>query len=235
MNNKIQTTTDATTRFELVQRQAKALSKSTMIPPRFRDNLADTMVAMEIADRIGAPAFIVMQNLFEVYGQFAFSSKFLIASINSNGTFSPLRFEMTGKENSNEWGCRAIATDLRTEEKLIGPKVTIKMAHDEGWYGKKGSKWKTMPELMLHYRAAAFWSRLYAPEIASGMGGQTLEEINDVEGYAIPERGTPAEDLAAKITEAQETQTVEARVVPEPEEIAPEVDNSFIDEGEGPI
>jgi hypothetical protein len=44
-----------------------------------------------------------------------------------------------------------------------------------------------MPELMLRYRSAAFFARLYAPDITLGM--QTAEEVEDI----APERNvTPA-------------------------------------------
>jgi hypothetical protein len=77
----------------------------------------------------------------------------------------------------DQYGCQAWAFDLATNDKLEGPKVTLDMAKKEGWFGKSGSKWQTMPELMLRYRAAAFFGRLYAPEIMMGM--QTMEEVKD--------------------------------------------------------
>ena len=52
------------------------------------------------------------------------------------------------------------------------------MAKSEGWYNKTGSKWKTMPELMMRYRAATFLIRSVAPEIA--LGFQTTEEAIDI-------------------------------------------------------
>ena len=48
------------------------------------------------------------------------------------------------------------------------------MAKAEGWYSKKDkygnetSKWQTMPELMLAYRAAAFFARVYIPNALMG-------------------------------------------------------------------
>jgi len=60
----------------------------------------------------------------------------------------------------------------------MGPLVTIKLAKDEGWAGKTGSKWKTMPQLMLMYRAGAWFGRTYAPELTMGL--QTREEAQDV-------------------------------------------------------
>ncbi len=55
--------------------------------------------------------------------------------------------------------------------------VSIQMALDEGWLTKKGSKWQTIPELMLRYRCASFFGRLYAPELLMGL--QTTEEVMD--------------------------------------------------------
>lgn len=71
----------------------------------------------------------------------------------------------------------AITTDKRTGEVLEGPEVTIGLAKAEGWHGKNGSKWKTMPELMLRYRAAAFLVRTTAPEVSLGI---TVEEASDI-------------------------------------------------------
>ena len=55
---------------------------------------------------------------------------------------------------------------------------TMQMAKDEGWLSKAGSKWKTMPEQMIKYRAAAFFARVYCPNVL--MGFKTAEEIADV-------------------------------------------------------
>ena len=67
----------------------------------------------------------------------------------------------------------------------MGPLVTIAMAKAEGWYQKNGSKWKTMPELMICYRSAAFWTRLFAPEI--GLGINTSDEAIDTVGVEVPD------------------------------------------------
>jgi len=74
-----------------------------------------------------------------------------------------------------------------TGEPIEGPEISIGMANAEGWLSKNGSKWQTMPELMLRYRAAAFFARLYAPDITLGM--QTSEELHDI---APPRDVTPA-------------------------------------------
>jgi hypothetical protein len=130
-----------------------------------------------MANRIGMNVISVMQNMYIVHGRPAWSSQFLISCINASGKFSPLRYMMEGEEGKDSWGCRAWAQD-RSGEKLVGPLVSVAMAKMEGWYGKNGSKWKTMPELMLRYRAATLFARLYSPELT--MGIMTADEVEDV-------------------------------------------------------
>lgn len=61
---------------------------------------------------------------------------------------------------------------------IESPPVTMEMAVNEGWYGKNGSKWRSMPDLMMQYRTAAFFGRIYAPELLMGL--PTDDEVRDV-------------------------------------------------------
>ena len=153
----------APAQFEHAQRIAKLLSSSDLVPNQYKGNIANTMVALEMAFRMNASPLMVMQNLHIIHGRPSWASSFIIASINSCGKFGTLRFK------SDDKSCRAIATDRSTGEIIEGPLVTMEMAKQEGWIDKAGSKWKTMPELMLKYRAAAFFGRLYCPEIMMGL------------------------------------------------------------------
>ena len=167
--------------FVSVQRMAKALASSTLVPDSYRGeaNLGNCIIALELSQRIGASVMAVMQSMVPIHGKPTWSAAFLIATVNSCGRFSPMRFRWVGKEGADDWGCRAYAVEREGNLELVGALVTIAMAKAEGWYGKSGSKWKTMPEQMLQYRAAAFWTRAYAPEIALGM--HTSEEIHDTQ------------------------------------------------------
>jgi hypothetical protein len=160
---------------------AKALASSTLVPDSYRGeaNLGNCIIALELSQRIGASVMAVMQSMVPIHGKPTWSAAFLIATVNSCGRFSPMRFRWVGKEGTDEWGCRAYAVEREGNLELVGALVTIAMAKAEGWYSKNGSKWKTMPEQMLQYRAAAFWTRAYAPEIALGM--HTSEEIHDTQ------------------------------------------------------
>jgi hypothetical protein len=162
----------APAQFEHAQRIAKVLSSSDLVPTQYKNNVANTLVALEMANRMGASPLMVMQNLHIIHGRPSWGSSFIIASLNSCGRFTTLRFQGDASK------CKAVATDKATGEVLEGPTVSLEMAKAEGWLTKTGSKWVTMPELMLKYRAAAFFGRLYAPEVLMGM--QTSEEVIDI-------------------------------------------------------
>ena len=199
--------------FEAAQRMIRPLSESDLVPATFQKRPANCLIALETAQRIGASPMMVMQNLYIVHGKPAWSSTFLIACINASRKFTPLRYRMTGEKGTDGYGCIAWAID-RDGEKLESPEVTIGMAKAEGWYGKTGSKWKTMPELMLRYRAATFFARTYVPELT--MGIQTQDEIIDitpVSAESVPvskfeKRKKEASKMAAD-SESEDTKTVE--------------------------
>lgn len=175
-------------RFNVVARQAEAWSKSTIIPKEYIGKPANCLVALEMSHRTGVPVLAVMQNLHVIQGKPSWSAQFLIAAVNASGRFSPLRYRFFGTEGKDDWGCRAVAVDLSTGDELIGTMITMAMAKAEGWSTKSGSKWITMPEQMLRYRAAAFWARTYAPELAVGL--QTAEEVEDVTGAVVQTRAS---------------------------------------------
>jgi len=176
MENKTELTQPAAplSQFEQAQRQAKALSASDLVPQQYKNNVANTLVALEIANRIGASPLMVMQNLNIIHGRPSWGSSFIIAAINGSGKFTALRFV-----GDLAKGIKAVCQEKATGETLEGPTVTMEMAKAEGWLDKAGSKWKTMPELMMRYRAAAFFGRLYAPEITMGM--HSTEEVIDIQ------------------------------------------------------
>lgn len=169
--------------------------------------VANCMIAIEIATRIGASPLMVMQNMTPIYGKPSWSSKFLIATVNTCGRFEPLQFrfidkgmcgmvdytdyvwdnatrskkpvakQFDGKKIMNI-ECVAFTTKKGSNDVLESSPVSIELAIQEGWYTKNGSKWQTMTKQMLMYRAASFWTSAYAPELSMGM--RTVEEQQDI-------------------------------------------------------
>ena len=168
--------------------------------------VSNCVLALNMAQRMYADPLMIMQNLYIVDGRPSWSSQFIIAAINACGKFSPLRFDLvdegekdftweekiweenpqTGKNyrksvqrqaRITDFSCVAWAIEKESGERLSSPRVSIALAVAEGWYGKDGSKWKNMPEVMLRYRAASFFGKLYAPELLMGIA--TAEEMQD--------------------------------------------------------
>lgn len=194
--------------FELMQRIAKAFMASDLVPQQYQGNLPNCLIALDMAQRIGANPLLVMQNLYVVHGTPGWSSKFLIATVNTCGRFSSMRYEWKGEPGTPEYGCRAWAVERDTGERLDGIWVTWAMVKAEGWSGKKGSKWLTMPDQMFVYRAAAFWQRVYAPDLAMGL--QTAEEVRDVYDAGRGSDGTfevTMQDLKGRV--GSESQQIE--------------------------
>lgn len=196
--------------FEVMQRMANMYTASTIVPDTYKGNVGNCVIALDMAMRMNANPLMVMQNLYIVYGNPSFSSKFLIATINASGRFSPLRYEFKGEEGAPGYGCRCVAyeaSDKEHKEPLHGDWITMGMADKEGWTKKNGSKWQSMPSQMLRYRAAAFWQRVYCPEISMGL--ITKEEADDIQDaeYTEVSAKDKLSELAAKAAGVEESKS----------------------------
>lgn len=229
--------------FQAMHHMAESLANSTIIPEAFRNTLmvkdrydaqakkwiyrpeanpngvSNCIIALNMAQRLGADPMMIMQNLYLVDGRPSWSSQFIIAAINSSGRYSPLRFDITGGEEEieipyavTEWvynqvtkkkepvesnqtarvknyKCVAWVIEKATGERLESTPITMEMAVKEGWYQKNGSKWQSMPEQMLRYRAASFFGRIYAPDLLMGLRTQEeeMESIIDITPEPAPQ------------------------------------------------
>jgi hypothetical protein len=176
--------------FDNAQRIAKSLASSTLVPQQFQgqQGYANCLVALEIAGRMNLSPLQVMQNLHIIHGRPSWSSQFIIALINGCGRFEPLQYRMTGK--GDDLACQCVAKQISTGADLEGPTVSMAMAKAEGWSTKSGSKWRTMPDLMIRYRAAAMWGRLYIPDLLVGIS-HSQEEVMDIEPITVEDAPQP--------------------------------------------
>jgi hypothetical protein len=164
--------------FENAQRTAKALSASDIVPEQYKNKPANCLIAIDMANNMGANVLTVMQNLDIIHGKPSWSSKFLISVIKQSPKFSKVEFVIVGDRGKMNRGCYVKAYDNELGKEIYGTVITMQMAKDEGWVDKRGSKWKTMPDLMLQYRAGAFFARIHAPEITMGLLSQ--DEAADI-------------------------------------------------------
>jgi hypothetical protein len=191
--------------FELLQRAGKALASSSLVPQIYQNNVPNCIIALEMAQRIGASPLMVMQNLYIVYNRPAWSAKFLIACFNQCGRFSAVRYIWSGTRGKDDWGCQAWSIEKETNEKIFGPVITMELTKAEGWYGRKDSKWKTMPEKMFMYRAAAWMIDTHAPELS--MGIRTDDEARDT--YDATRAADGSYSVTTESLRQAEQQTIE--------------------------
>ena len=177
-------------RFELAQRVAKGLQSADMVPDHFRGNLGNILIAINYAQRTGMDEFMAMQCMYVIHGKPGIEGKLVAALVNQSGKYkTPLRYRwvdaddnevkkavVVNNQKRDFRGCLAYTTAQDGKE-IEGPKISWEIVYAEGWYGKGGTKWKTMPEIMFMYRAASWFANVHCPEVKLGM--QTVEELRD--------------------------------------------------------
>jgi hypothetical protein len=154
-------------------RIAQRFSLSTIIPQLYQGKPENVLVAMEIAENLKTNPFTVMQSLHIISGKPSLSSKFLqYLLIKSNLVKGRLAFDYVGEVPNMV--CTVSAVD-RESERLLSASYSYATAVAEGLTTKNGTKWKSIPEQMLSYRAISTFVNRYYPEISLGLG--VIEEV----------------------------------------------------------
>jgi len=163
---------------------ATVFAQSQLVPKHLQGKVQDCLILMNMAMRMQEDPLLVLQNCFVVSGTPGFKTQFLIARANASGQLKskirwnverlePAVLKLEGFEMPN---LRVTAQAVDNFGELMEASVTSDMAIREKW--TSNPKYRSMPEHMLRWRAAAFLIRLYMPEVMMGM--QTIEEIEDV-------------------------------------------------------
>lgn len=160
--------------FDLEQRRAVALSQSAFFPKDLRGDVASAVIVHDLARRMDISEMEVAQSIYIIYNKPSFATTFLVARLNTSGLIvGSLKTVM----NEDKTSCYCTAIEASTGDEITGITITLEMAQNEGWSTKSGSKWVTMPELMLEKRAQAFFIRGKYPQVM--FGSQTKEELED--------------------------------------------------------
>ena len=167
-------------KFELEQRKAKAFVATDFFPTHLRKgnetaNIGTAIIVLDLAQRMNIGALEVAQSIYIIHGKPSFETKFLVARLNSSGLLKG-RLQTIVSPDGNSAHCEAI--DAQTGQLLKGTTITMEMARREGWLSKNGSKWQTMPELMMKYRAQSFFINEFFPEVKYGL--KTSDEVEDI-------------------------------------------------------
>lgn len=165
-------------KFELMQREAKALAQSDMIPKRFRGSVANCLLAVQMAKSLSVgstpiqPVFL-MKQIYFVHDQPELQGQAVIALVNMRGPYKEnLHFEYSGSGDTRS--CDCVGVRENGEDRST---VNVATAKSMGWWGKNPI-WKSMTDQMLAYRSATWLARLNCPEVLMGMS--TEGEVKDV-------------------------------------------------------
>lgn len=191
--------------FDNAMEIAKTLSSSELVPAAYKGKPQNCIIALDVARQVNNSPLVVMQNLHIIQGKPSWSSTYIAATIRSRYKNIKIQQQGTGMDRQ----CRVVAYDDDGNIIAEGATVTMKMAAAEGWLEKSGSKWKTMPELMMQYRANAFFGRVYCPDALIGLKSEYENEdisrpINvkaDVSNPFDTEKKTDTIEVNAEVTE----------------------------------
>lgn len=161
-------------------KMASELCKADIIPQAYKGKVADTAIAIDMANRMGVSPMMVMQSMYVVKGKPSWSGQACLSFIRAK--FTDVKVIYVGAKGTDDRGCYVKATD-KDGDILEGTTVTMAMAKAEGW--TSNSKWRNMPEQMLAYRAASFFARVHCPETL--MGVQVEGEVEDSSKPAVRE------------------------------------------------
>lgn len=176
---------------------ASTIAASSLIPAHYHRRPENVLVAMYRSARLGMDLFAYMEITFPVNGKMGHEAKFIVSRINTSGKFKgPVRYEFSGEiirkdgivQPTSTRKCTAW-TKLKDDGERIEQSVDLGMAFREGWMKKTGSdktvktsKWHTITDEMLQYRAAKFLGNMYCPEAVMGLDmREELEDITDAE------------------------------------------------------
>ena len=206
--NEVSTPFSSAENFQKIFGIGKMFASSQLVPQNYQGKPMDCTIAVDMANRMGISPMMVMQNLYVVKGKPQWSGQACMSLIRGSGDFKNVRPIYTGERNTDSWGCYIRAEDKATGEIVKGTEVTIGMAKAENWYSKKDkygnetSKWQTMPEQMLAYRAASFFARVYIPNALMGVAVEgEVEDVSRTERIATDEPLTKIGEIVAEAEE----------------------------------
>lgn len=190
-------------------KMAECMARSEMIPQSYRNKPESVLLAIDVARQLQLSPLFIMQNLYVIAGKISWSGQYCDAIVRAN--FKNVKTELSGV--GDERGCKVSAYD-ENGNFCEGTRITIKMAKQEGWFSKTGSKWQTMPDLMLQYRAFAFFARVHCPDKLLGIHDEFENfDISKIEQKAENPFISKEDDILDVKEEFDKMEVIDAEVV----------------------
>ena len=166
---------------------AQAVAQSTLIPDGYRNQPANVLWAMDLADALGVPFPQVMQTMVVMRGRMTMSADLMAAVVRRAGH----------KLRVHEQGMSVTAALIRRDD----PDYEFTATWDEakarraGLWGQRGP-WSLYPAQMLRSRAITEVCRQGASDALAGTV-YTVEELEDSVGSAAPTADADANSVGS--------------------------------------
>jgi hypothetical protein len=187
--------------FAFLRKLGEHYAKSFSTPERLRGKVEDCASIVQWAREQGVNPTMAIQNAYVIGAKLAFETKFVIALVNSRRPFQGgIEYTMSGDEGTMARKCTASA--VTRDGRQIEFSVSLQDAKNAGWWEKKDSMWKKIPELMLRYRSAMYLVRTHCPEVV--MGVATRDELDDAMTVDAPAANVRRVDTIEQLTKRLE-------------------------------
>lgn len=184
--------------FEQLQRVAKLMSSSGLVPDHLKGKVADCSLVAAQAFRWRMDPFAVAQHTFVLQGKLGYEGKLIAAVVNSHRRIEKrLDYTYSGDGQARRVVVTAQIKGEKQERQIEG---TV-----QGW-ATNNEQWKKSADQMLAYRGAREWARRHMPEAMIGI--QAEEEVREtvsLERGADGTYGAPAPATLSALTEKLQT------------------------------
>jgi hypothetical protein len=180
--------------FEQLQRVAKLMAASALVPEHLRGKVADCSLVAAQAFRWRTDPFAVAQHTFVLKGKLGYEGKLIAAVVNSHkSTERRLSYTYSGDGKTRSV---VVSGRIRGEDK----DRTVEGNVDR--WATDNEQWRKDPDQMLAYRGARQWARRHMPEAMIGI--QAEEEVREAVDLELAESGAfeapkTLADLTAKL------------------------------------
>lgn len=149
--------------FEQLQRVAKLMAGSTLVPLHLQQKVSDCFLVAAQAFRWGMDPFSVAQHTFVLSSKLGYEGKLIAALINASGRIETnLAPTYTGTKGTPQRG--VIITG-----RIKGERADRTVDGTVADWKTQNAKWTEIPDQMLVYRGAREWARRHMPEVMLGI------------------------------------------------------------------
>ena len=201
------------TSFDQFYEMAQMFARSQFVPETFKDKPENCLIALDLALSLKLKPTSLFPHLYVIHGLPALSAQFMIALVNRSEKFSLIswdegedgyfEYEAYGKTlRAVNYYAQAYFTEKSTGKEYRSTRVDVKLARANGWFSKDGSKWKTMPREMCHWRSASWLIKNYAPETVFGL--DFADELEDFDATPQPQYQAAPKEIQVHVATVED-------------------------------